>query len=182
MIQIGETIYNRVTGETVTFLETNSEYSRHHFRLPPHANGVFLHLHTSYTEEFRVLEGQLNIIAGDPKKPRKLQAGQSQLVNIGMLHRFWNASDKPVTFEVEVRPSSRLGEALELLFSLANAGQVKADGSPSNVFDLAILGQLSESYLPGLPVWLQRSLFAVIAGIARIIGHQPYRHHRQKMI
>ncbi len=186
MIQVGATIYNRVTGEEATFLETkretNGAYSRMRFSLPPHAKGVFLHIHTTHTEEFFVLEGQLDMIAGDSKRPLKLQAGQSQLVSRGMLHRFWNSSDQPVVFENEVRPSRHLIETLDLLFSLANAGQVKADGSPSNVFDLAILGQLSESYLPGSPVWLQQGLFAVLAGIAKIVGHQPYRHHRQKMI
>jgi mannose-6-phosphate isomerase-like protein (cupin superfamily) len=177
MIQPGETIYNRVTGEEMTPIETGQQtdgrYSRHRFRLPPHAKGVFLHIHTTFTEQFTVLEGRLNLIMGDPKTPLHLEAGESALVSIGMPHRFWNDSDAPVVFEVEVRPASRLTETLELLFALANAGQTKPNGAPSHLFDLAILGQLSESYLPGPPVWLQRAVFGMLAGIARLVGHRP---------
>lgn len=172
-MNIGETIYNRVTGEEMTLLEQTPERSLHHFRLPPHAQGVFLHIHTTYTETFRVLEGKLDLIVGDPNHPIRLYPGTERTVPLHTVHRFWNDSDQPVVFEVEARPRRHLTETLETLFALANAGRVKADGSPRNVFDLAIIGRLSESYLPGPPIWLQRTAFALLAGLARTLGHRP---------
>jgi mannose-6-phosphate isomerase-like protein (cupin superfamily) len=172
-MNVGETIYNNVTGEEVTLLETNRERTRHRFYLPPRAKGVFLHIHTTYTETFHVLEGKLDMIVADTRYPFELRADQTHTVPLGAVHCFWNSSDQAVRFEVEVRPARHLTETLETLFALANAGGVKADGSPRHLFDLAIIGQLSESYLPGPPIWLQRTAFALLAGIARTVGHRP---------
>ena len=172
-MQVGESIHNRVTGEKMTLLETNPARSLHRFTLPPQAQGVFLHLHTTFTERFQVLEGTLDMIVGDTQHPLRLHAGQERTVPLYTVHRFWNGSDQPVVFEVEIEPRRHLTEALETLFALANAGHVKADGSPQGLFDLAILGQLSESYLPGVPVWLQRAVFGMLAGMARLVGYQP---------
>jgi mannose-6-phosphate isomerase-like protein (cupin superfamily) len=179
VIQAGDHIHNSVTGEDVTFLEVNSLQTRARFTLPPHAQGVFLHVHTTFTETFQILEGRLDMIVGEPKYPFVLHAGQRRTVPLRAVHRFWNSSDQPVVFEVEVLPARHLAETLDTLFALANAGGAKADGSPRGLFDLAIIGQLSESYLPGPPVWLQRAVFAVIAGIARVVGHQTVPPRRQ---
>ena len=179
MIQAGDHIHNRITGEDVTFLEINDARSRARFTLPAQALGVFLHIHTTFAETFQVLEGRLDMIVGDPKYPFFLYAEQRRTVPLRAVHRFWNSSDQPVVFEVEVVPARHLAETLDTLFALANAGGVKADGSPRHLFDLAIIGQLSESYLPGPPVWLQRAVFAVIAGIARMVGHQTIPPRRQ---
>jgi mannose-6-phosphate isomerase-like protein (cupin superfamily) len=75
-MQVGETIYNRVTGEEMTLLEKSIIRTRHRFTLPPHGQGVFLHIHTTFVEKFLVLNGELDMIVGDPKRPFKLQAGQ----------------------------------------------------------------------------------------------------------
>ncbi len=184
MIRSGDTLHNPVTLEEMTFLETsrdtNGAMTRVRITLPPRAPGVFLHHHTTYTEEFRVLEGKLTIVAGDPNRPLTLSAGQRQLVPLHALHRFWNATDAPVSFEVEIRPARRFEETIETLFALANAGRVKADGSPKHPFDLGILAQMSESYLPGPPVLIQRALFAVLVGLARVFGHHPLTAQRRR--
>ncbi len=177
MIRSGDTLHNPVTLETMTFSktsrETNGELTSVRITLPPHAPGIFLHRHTTYTEHFRVLEGQLSIIAGDPKKPLVLRVGDRQLVPLYALHRFWNATDVPVTFEVEIRPARRFEETIETLFALANAGRTKPDGSPKHPLDLGIIAQMSESYLPGAPIALQRGLFALLAGVARVLNYRP---------
>jgi mannose-6-phosphate isomerase-like protein (cupin superfamily) len=178
VIRVGDRLHNPVTLEEFTFLETsrqtNGARTRVRISLPPRAPGVFLHLHTTYTEHFLILEGQLTMIAGDPKHPFVLSAGQSQLVPLNTVHRFWNDADAPVTFEVEILPARRFEETIETLFELANLGRVKPDGSPEHPFDLALLAQMSESYLPGPPVWAQRALFALIALIARLVGYRTF--------
>jgi mannose-6-phosphate isomerase-like protein (cupin superfamily) len=176
MIRAGDTLHNPVTLEEMAFLETHRETNGVRtlvrITLPPRAPGVFLHFHTTFTEQFLVLEGQLSMIAGDPKQVVVLRPGQSQFVPLRASHRFWNATDLPVTFEVEIRPSRRFEETIETLFELANRGRTKPDGSPQHPFDLAFLAQMSESYLPGPPVWAQRALFAFIAGVARLLGYR----------
>jgi mannose-6-phosphate isomerase-like protein (cupin superfamily) len=184
MIRSGETLHNPVTLETMTFSrtsrETNGELTSVRITLPPHAPGVFLHRHTTYTELFRVLEGQLSIIAGDPQKPLTLHVGDRQLVPLYALHRFWNATDRPVTFEVEIRPARRFEETIELLFALAGAGRTKPDGSPQHPLDLGIIAQMSESYLPGPPIALQRGVFALLAGIAKLLNYHPLMRLERK--
>jgi mannose-6-phosphate isomerase-like protein (cupin superfamily) len=185
MIRTGDTLLNPVTLEEMTFLETHRETNGARtlvrITLPPHAPGVFLHKHTTLTEHFTVLEGQLSLIAGDPKQTVILRPGQSQFVERYALHRFWNATDLPVTFEVEIRPSRRFEDTIETLFHWANVGRVKSDGSPKYLFDLAFIAQLSESYLPNVPVGLQRAVFNGLALIARVCGYRPRRLEHERI-
>jgi mannose-6-phosphate isomerase-like protein (cupin superfamily) len=164
-------IANPVIGDRVAFLktaeETEGEYLLLKVELAPHG-GNAMHYHLTFTEAFEVLEGWLNIDLGG----RHLVLGPSEkaLVPIRAHHRFYSTSDEPVTFTVEIRPARRMEEALRVAYGLARDGKTNAKSVPRNILQLALLYELGESYLAGMPLFLQRALFGSLAKVARWRG------------
>ena len=171
------TIENSVTGERVTFLaaaeETNGEYVRIRNEVPAGAPGVVLHYHLAYTEAFEVLEGRLDMCVGTEDNHLVLAEGESVFVALNTTHRFWNSSTEPVVFEVEIRPARNFEKALRASFGLAEDGKTNDKGVPKNIFELALIYELSESYIVGMPLFLQKGIFGELARIARWRGYDP---------
>ncbi len=46
-------------------------------------------------------------------------------------------------------------------------------GIPTNIWELALIFELSESFLPGMPLLLQQGIFGFLAKIARWKGYDP---------
>ena len=102
-------IINRVLKETVTFIktaaETNGKLSELEITLMP-GGGNPLHYHTSYIEIFTALEGQLVLELANKRKVI-LQPGESFVVNIGDVHRFFNPGVSQIRFKNEVHPDTK---------------------------------------------------------------------------
>ena len=150
-------IENPVLGDKITFVktagETNGEYLLMKSELSPHG-GVTLHYHVTFTETFDVLEGRLHVVvAGEHKL---LEGGQSALVPLKAHHRFYSTSDIPVKYLVEIRPARQFEKSLRIAYGLARDGRVTNKGIPSNIWHLALIFQLAETYLPGLPLFIQQ--------------------------
>jgi hypothetical protein len=88
-------------------------------------------------------------------------------------HRFWNSSTQTTVFTIENRPAQHLEQALRAAFGLARDGKVNKVGIPTNIWELALIFQLAESFLPGASLFLQKGLFGVLAAIARQRGYDP---------
>lgn len=171
------TIENPITGERVTFLataeETNGEYARVRTETSAGAPGVVMHYHLAYTEAFKVLKGRLDMCVGTKDSHLALGEGESVFVPLNTAHRFWNSSTEPVIFEVEVRPARNFEKALRAASGLAQAGKTNDKGVPKNLFELALIYELSESYIVGMPLFLQKGIFGALARIARWRGYDP---------
>jgi hypothetical protein len=74
---------------------------------------------------------------------------------------------------VEMHPARHFEEALRAAFGLARDGRMNHKGIPTNIWELALIFELSESFLPGMPLLLQKRLFGVLAKIARWKGYDP---------
>lgn len=164
-------IENPIIKDRITFVipgeTTGGEYARFKLELAPHG-GVNMHYHCSFTEKFEVVEGRLNIsLAG---KEIALEAGQSALAPLRVHHRFYNTSDRPVTCMVELRPAQQFEKALRISYGLACDGKTNARAIPTNPLHLALVAELSDTYLPGIPLFLQQGMFKVLARIARRLG------------
>ncbi|MDQ4137801.1 MAG: cupin domain-containing protein [Actinomycetota bacterium] len=170
------TIENPISGERVTFLatadETRGEYTRVRTEISAGGRGTVLHYHLAYTEAFTVLEGTLNMCVGRGNK-RVLGKGESAFVPLRTPHRFWNPSAELAVFEVEVRPSRDFEKALRAQCGLVADGRTNDKAVPRNLFELALIYELSESYIAGLPLFLQTRLFGALARIARWRGYDP---------
>lgn len=179
-----KTITHPLIGDTVTFLktaaETNGDYILVEVVLLP-GGGNDPHYHVDYTEHFEVLEGVLGIQYG--KTDRYLNPGDAVTVPKKIVHRFFNRSEKlPVRFQVTIRPARYFEEMLRIAYGLAIDGKTNKKGLP-HIWHLAILFQKGESYLPGLPLRIQKSVFGILARIARMWGlhRELYKYYKSEV-
>jgi mannose-6-phosphate isomerase-like protein (cupin superfamily) len=174
---LARTIENPVTGDRTTFLataeKTNGELLKYRSEVPAASPGVPLHYHLAFTERFEVLEGRLDIRLGEKENHVVLEPGQSAFVPLDTPHRFWNESAEPVIFVTEIRPARKMEQSLRAEYGLARDGKTNKKGVPTNIFELALLYALSESYLVGMPQFLQKGVFGALARIARWRGYDP---------
>lgn len=175
MPRVGDTIENPITGERMTFLitsqETDGECVKIKDELPAGSVGAPMHYHLAYTETFDVLEGRLNIFIGGIKNHLVLKSGDSVHVPLKTSHRFWSDSDEPAVFVCEIRPARQWEKSIKTAFGLARDGKTDKAGIPTNIWELALLYELSESYITGMPLFLQRSVFGLLARIAQQKGY-----------
>lgn len=165
------TIYNPIARDRVTFLktaaETGGETTFVEVELAPQG-GNGLHYHTSYTERFTVISGELGIQLGTEQI--RLHPGETALVEIGQLHRFFNSSDQTARFYTELRPGhAGFEQSLQIGYGLAADGKTNKQGIPTNPLALAVLVDMSDTRLPGVFTVLQ-PLFGLLARIARRNG------------
>ncbi len=165
------TITNSVDHYAVTFLKTSREtggaYELVRVQLGPHGGNDW-HYHTNFVESFWVQEGQLSIgLAG--KEINLLPGGRAQAA-IRQMHKFYNLTDKATTFLVKITPGRGFEKTLRSAYGLMNTGQVGQDGMPKSLWHLCLLLGYSESYMPGLPGWIQEPLVQSLAKIAQWKG------------
>ena len=171
------TIENPITGERVTFLasrdDSDGSYVRIRNETSAGSRGVVLHYHLTYTEAFEVLEGRLDMSVGNKQNHLALAAGSSAFVPVRTAHRWWNSSSEPVVFEVEVRPARNFEKALRAQFGLVADGKTNDKAVPKNVLELSLIFELSESYIAGVPLGLQKGVSKSLARIARRMSYDP---------
>ena len=130
-----------------------------------------LHYHLTFTEGFEALEGRLDLRVGEDHLV--LGSGESVMVSLGTAHRFWNAGSEPAVFEAEIRPARKMEQSLRAMVGLARGGKTNDKGVPKNIFELALLYELSESYIVGMPLFLQKGVFRTLARLAHRRGYDP---------
>ena len=62
--------------------------------------------------------------------------------------------------EVTIRPACRFEEQIWITYGLARDGETIRGGIPRNPLQLALLFEISETYLPALPLAVQRGICA----------------------
>ena len=144
--------YHPVQKDYTTFLETSEETGGEHtlleIELAP-GGGNTPHYHKTYDEHFEVVEGTLEVLVG--KETRVLRPGQKAVAPRNTLHRFRNPGEERARFLVELRPGSAgFEKAIKAGYGLARDGRVRADGTPKNLYHLAVLLEWSEIRLPGV--------------------------------
>ena len=164
-------IENPVNGEIVTFIktseETNGEYMLAEVQLQPNGK-IPAHYHTQFTERFKVLEGQLDLVVD--KKRIVLNVGEELIIRSPQVHRFCNSSSKIVKFENELRPAGNFEKAARVGDGLVADGKGNKQGLPKNIFHLALIFDWVGSYFPGIPASVQKAIFGSLAKIARWRG------------
>ena len=163
--------YNPVQKDAAIFLETCEENNGTRTLIqvelaPGGGNGV--HRHLEFAEHFEVLEGALTVHLDGID--HLLCPGDTAVAAAGRAHSFRSASDTTTVFRVELRPGHRGFErALQIAYGLAADGRVRRDGTPRNLFHLALLATGSGSRITG-PMRAVEPLFGVLAVIARRRG------------
>jgi len=176
VINTGDTLYNPVTGEAMTFLttsrETGGEYVEIELRADPDAFVAAAHVHPAQTETFEVVEGTLAVkVAGDTIEAR---AGDVLVVEPGRPHKWWNGGDSQLVFRCRIAPALQFESLIETMFSLAVDGRTNKRGMP-NPFRLAVIANahLDTVVLPFPPVWMQKAALAAGAPLGKLFGYRP---------
>jgi len=176
MIHAGDTLYNPVTGESMTFVttsrQTDGEYVVIELSADPDAFVAAAHVHPAQTETFEVLEGTL--AAKVDGTVHTATAGDVLTVEAGQAHKWWNAGDSQLVFRCEIRPALQFESLIETMFSLAADGKTNKRGMP-NPFRLAVVARahLDTVVLPFPPVWMQKLALAAGAPLGMLLGYGP---------
>ena len=185
MIRSGDTIYNKVTGETITFLATSKDTDGEAVVIEtvvqPDGFVAAAHVHPSQSERFAVAEGTLALKVDG--KEMTLEACDVAIVEAGQAHKFWNAGDEPVKFVCEVRPALQFESLLETMFSLAAEGKTNRKGMP-NPLRLAVIAKrhFDTVQLPFPPAWMQAAGLAIGAPLGKLVGYgETYEGAEEKV-
>ncbi len=161
MNELKRTIVHRMTGETVTFIETaketKGEYLLIEVSLPPNGYGPPLHIHDEFDEEFECIEGQLTITLGREKQV--LMPTQKAIAPKLTPHTFTNNHNEPVTFRVKLTPPSGFEESIRIHYGLMEDGLTDKKGNPKSLVHAALILSLQNTWLTGVPISWQRRLF-----------------------
>jgi hypothetical protein len=111
------------------------------------------------------------IYLGKDAKHLVLKPGESATANIRQLHRFANDRDEPVIFTINTEPAGGVVKAFQLAYVIANDGGAARDGLPSIPIARLVFVKTTQGHLPGIPLVLQRIVFAVAAAfVTRVFG------------
>jgi quercetin dioxygenase-like cupin family protein len=174
-IQVGEVWENPVTRERATILElpwANPE-GRATVDLTAFAGARVMgeHRHPALVERFTVLEGQLTVQRAG--RTSVLRERESAVVERGMWHDWWNASERDVRVRVEITPGERFAHMIETFFGLARLGHTDRKGMPSPL-QLSLSAPEFEDVIVfrSPPRMVQRAILATLAPIAHRRGYR----------
>lgn len=170
---IGEnrTVTNPLIGDQVTFLVTNEEskgeYELVEVWLKP-GGGNDLHFHTSFEEHFEAVEGTLYVDCNG--ETFALKPGETITAKRGDMHRFYNPGTEPITFLVKILPARHFESTLRIAYGLARDSRVHSTGIPKNLFEMAVIFHIGETYIPKIPLFVQTTLSSVLYKCAKWTG------------
>lgn len=141
--------YHPLQKDYATFLKTSEETGGEYTLIEVAPGGGNAPHYKNYDENFEVIEGTLQVMAGGAT--HILRPGETALAPKNTLHNFRNLTDEPTTFLVTLRPASPgFEKALKAGYGLTSDGQMRADGTPRNLYHLAVLLEWSEIRVPGV--------------------------------
>jgi quercetin dioxygenase-like cupin family protein len=184
-IKVGEVWENPVTRERATILELPFENpeGRVTSELTALAGARVMgeHRHPALVERFTVLEGELTLKLDG--RTSILREGESAVVEAGVWHDWWNASDRDARVRVEITPGERFAYMIETLFGLARLGNTNAKGMPDPL-QLALTARAFSDVIVFRkpPAAVQRAVFGALAPIARWRGYRATYPQLSRMV
>jgi quercetin dioxygenase-like cupin family protein len=176
VITTGQSLTNRVTGETLVFRTTSADSNGERVVVEtfvePNGAVAAAHVHPAQEELFEILAGELEFRLG--KKTLVAKPGDRVLVPAGTPHKFRNVGEEAAHFVCEVKPALGFEQLIETMFSLAEDGKVNKKGMP-NPLRLAVIARhhFGDVRLPFPPAWIQRLGLAFGAPLGRLLGFRP---------
>jgi hypothetical protein len=185
MATAGQAFENPVTGERMVFNKTAHESNGmvldiEFFVKPNYGKGLAAHFHSYFSERVEIIAGSAHYQLGQTELATK--AGDEVILpkDIAHIHP-WNTGNTVLHWRKITqldKPDAQLLLAsaafFESLFSLAPQGEVGKKGLPKKPQQTIVLLQALEpsAYVAGIPIWLQRPLFALLAAIGHALGYQ----------
>jgi quercetin dioxygenase-like cupin family protein len=174
-IEVGEIWENPATRERATILERpwDNPAGRATAELTAlvGARVVGEHRHPALVEQFTVLEGELTVKCDE--QTSTLHQGETAVIEPGVWHDWWNASDRDARVRVEITPGERFVHMIETFFGLARLGHTDGRGMPSTL-QLALCAREFADVIVfrSPPLVVQRAIFGAMAPIALRRGYR----------
>lgn len=146
--------------------EQHGEYAEVIATLPREAEEKALHTYPLQTVCIEAIDGHLGIML--PDRRVVIRPGQRFQIPRNTGHAFYNADDTEVKFREILKPALHT----PWLFDEIKASSQRNRSSIIAFFEKAyILSQVrSEYYQSGIPVFIQRNIYPLIAGIGKLFG------------
>ncbi len=159
-------------GHRVTLVDQGTDdrgpYLRLRHELPEPGRQAGPHWHPVLTEAWTVRQGAVRFrIDGRDILARP---GDTVTAPAGAVHEFHNEA-RDTVLDHEIRPPLRHWQMFTLWSALDEAGATTGSGMPRNPLALALLWELQDGYLAGIPPLLQRIVFGSLATLARRTGY-----------
>jgi quercetin dioxygenase-like cupin family protein len=173
----GTRIRNAFNGETFIFTHVDESASEFQCDVFIEAGGMKTgtgrqHLHPDADEEFIVKTGKLKLMVDG--EWRMLAPGESFLVQRGVPHLVRNGHDGETVFTAKFTPARQfLRFFLNMSLNTANhPGWYDERGEPPLMLRaLALHAFAGHGYGAGIPIWLQKVLFAALTPLALLRGY-----------
>ena len=175
MAKRGEVLENPITGQRIIFrrtsgdtagglLEVESVYTTPSPSRPP------THYHPSQEEIFRVLAGELHVVAYGGH--RVLKKGETLVIVEGSRHQMW-AEEAGVRVNWQTRPALETAAFFETVFGLASEGKTDEKGVPNLLQSAVIARKYAGVFRLASPPWpIQKLLLAVLAPLGKLLGYR----------
>lgn len=146
--------------------DSGGELVEMEFTLPPGSVAPPPHVHAGLTEEYEMIEGNLDVMVGTDW--RALAPGESASVPPDTLHTFKNRSGGTVRVRNVHRPPARFEDYIEHICKLSQARGIKGARDPRLPIYLSMLMlEYPETLAPGRA--RERLAIRALAGLGRIL-------------
>jgi mannose-6-phosphate isomerase-like protein (cupin superfamily) len=177
-VETSLTLRNHFNGETFVFScgEEGAETCRFDVILDSGGTGggnALAHVHPAASERFEVKRGRLAVVMRGVEKI--VESGQSVIIPAGTPHYFRNAHNGQTEATVEFEPAQRHVRFFKnfAILTEMHPEWFSPKGDPSLLLIALVLHTYrNHLYLAGIPVLLQKVLFAMLSPIARIRGYR----------
>jgi mannose-6-phosphate isomerase-like protein (cupin superfamily) len=159
-------------GHRVTLMargvDDDGPYLRLQHLLPVPKRQAGPHWHPEIAESWTIRSGRLRFridgreVIADP--------GDTVTAAPRAVHEFWSELPDTVV-DHEIRPPRRHWQMFQLWSALDNAGKTTGAGVPRNPVAVAMLWELQDGYLAGIPAPVQRAVLGTLARLARRTGY-----------
>ena len=169
---MGDEIDDPRSGQRLVFGPADGDVLRVDLFVSP---GAFVraHVHPAQEETFTGVAGTFELEVDGEK--RTIRPGDSVVIPARTPHRFEAAAEE-AHVRVTVRPALELGGYFRAFLNLSREDRLRIPprGLPKPLLLFAALMHRyrREIAAPGIPVWLQRPLWRVLALLGRLRGHR----------
>ncbi len=164
------TVINTEGNYASTFLktgrETNGAYEQIRVEVEPNGGNGW-HYHKTFDEQFTVEQGEITV--GLEGKEVKLRAGEQAWARKTQRHFFQNKTATKAVIIVKTTPARGLEKSVRIGYGLINDGQFEGEIT-KNPWHMALLLGYSETYLDGIPPFIQEPMVKSLAKIAQWKG------------
>ncbi len=182
MAKAGDRMVSAETGETFIFVKTAADTDGQllvvDLEVAPGggAKAAPMHIHPKQEERFYITQGTMQLTLNDVDS---LHGPDSYLViPAGMPHTWRNGGSDELRFRVELEPAGQIEYQFEGLCVMSKHGELKANGS-APLLPMAVLlaAYPDNTYIAGIPVFVQKRFFAILAFWGRLLGHRADRRY-----